>query len=322
MRNTFPSCATSINNLTIMATQTKTPTVSIGIPAYNEEKNIGALLSALKEQVCSSFILERIFVLSDGSSDKTAEIVKGFARTDAKVTLVHDARRLGKIARLDDLFKDAQSDLLIILDADIIPAHGLVLSELVNAFRDPRVGLAAGFEIPYRPTTLAEKGFYGWNLVWLDIRKRYNKGISVHNNPGSVFAMSKALYKNTEIPPKSIAEDEFIFFRARQLSLGFAWVPSATINYRLPKALPEYLKQSARYISTKEKMFEHFGKGIETEYRIPAGLKIGSLLRTFGTHPLMTSLGVSLQAIVRVYTLFRKHSLFTNNTWEAARSTK
>jgi len=50
-------------------------TVSIGIPAYNEEANIGKLLSSLIKQKEAGFIIKEIIVVSDQSTDKTDEIV-------------------------------------------------------------------------------------------------------------------------------------------------------------------------------------------------------------------------------------------------------
>ena len=52
------------------------PTVTIGIPSYNEAQNIGQLLESLLKQVSNSYILEKIIVCSDGSTDDTEQVVK------------------------------------------------------------------------------------------------------------------------------------------------------------------------------------------------------------------------------------------------------
>ena len=53
-------------------------TVTIGIPAYNEEKNIGRLLRALLRQKTNGLSIKKIIVISDASTDKTSQIVRGF----------------------------------------------------------------------------------------------------------------------------------------------------------------------------------------------------------------------------------------------------
>ena len=59
-----------------MKTKFKKPTLSIGIPAFNEEANIYFLLKDLLSQKMDQFNLERIIVNSDGSTDDTIEQVK------------------------------------------------------------------------------------------------------------------------------------------------------------------------------------------------------------------------------------------------------
>ena len=51
--------------------------ISVVIPTYNEEKDIGLCLSSLKEQ---SYKNLEVIVVDDGSTDKTREIVKKFKK--------------------------------------------------------------------------------------------------------------------------------------------------------------------------------------------------------------------------------------------------
>ena len=85
-------------------------TVMVGIPCYNEEVAIGSLV------VRASQYADRVVVLDDGSTDKTAEI----ARLAGADVLVHSAN-CGKGAALRDLFMYATQcgvDILVILDGD------------------------------------------------------------------------------------------------------------------------------------------------------------------------------------------------------------
>ena len=52
--------------------------ISVGIMAFNEEKNIGRLLKAILSQKLNQIKITEIIVVSDGSTDKTDEIVKNF----------------------------------------------------------------------------------------------------------------------------------------------------------------------------------------------------------------------------------------------------
>src|SRR5665811_1250177 len=85
-------------------------TVMVGIPCYNEEVAIGSLV------VRASQYADKVVVLDDGSTDKTAEV----ARLTGAEVLVHDTN-LGKGAALRDLFAYATQydvDVLVIIDGD------------------------------------------------------------------------------------------------------------------------------------------------------------------------------------------------------------
>ena len=71
----------------------KKPTVTIGIPAYNEEANIKNLLDSILSQIQNNFIIDEIIVVSDGSSDKTADIVRSL--NNSLINLIEDKERLG-----------------------------------------------------------------------------------------------------------------------------------------------------------------------------------------------------------------------------------
>lgn len=95
-------------------------TISILIPARNEEDNIGYLLSDLIET--RDNIIE-IIVFDDESTDKTAEIVEGYVLKDKRIKLIKsqgiDEGWLGKNFACHKLSLLAQGDYLLFLDSDV-----------------------------------------------------------------------------------------------------------------------------------------------------------------------------------------------------------
>ena len=84
--------------------------ISIGIPAYNEEKNIATIITKLKK------ITDSIIVCDDGSDDLTAEIAR-----DLGVIVVTHERNLGYGAAIKTIFqksKEIDCDVLVTFDAD------------------------------------------------------------------------------------------------------------------------------------------------------------------------------------------------------------
>jgi len=71
--------------------------ITIGIPAYNEEKNIGNLLNDILNQKLEHNILEKILVISDNSTDKTDEIVSSFMKRYDNIQLIRIEKRREKL---------------------------------------------------------------------------------------------------------------------------------------------------------------------------------------------------------------------------------
>src|SRR5258708_3253617 len=107
-------------------------TITIGIPIYNEEKNILKLLKSLLRQKIVQGELEKILVLSDGSTDATDKLVASVK--DFRVELISDGKRKGKPVRINELFRTTTSDIVVILDGDIIITSQQVINSLITPF--------------------------------------------------------------------------------------------------------------------------------------------------------------------------------------------
>ena len=93
-----------------------TTTLSIVIPAYNEERFIGTLLQQIRQVDLSSLgVTKQIIVVDDHSSDRTSEIVRGFE----EVRLERLPRNGGKGQAVRTGMALATGDYLIIQDADL-----------------------------------------------------------------------------------------------------------------------------------------------------------------------------------------------------------
>ncbi|HVT37420.1 MAG TPA: glycosyltransferase family 2 protein [Gemmatimonadaceae bacterium] len=118
--------------------------ISVLIPARNEEQNIRATLEAALGSAGSTF---EIIVLDDRSTDRTAAIVSGFARRYARVRLesapVLPAGWCGKQHACHVLAPLARHPLLVFMDADVRLAPD-ALARMARFMDQRGVALASG----------------------------------------------------------------------------------------------------------------------------------------------------------------------------------
>lgn len=116
------------------------PTVSLIIPAYNEE-------AVLEEKLQNALSLDypaeklQIVVASDGSEDRTVEIAGQFE--SQRVKLLSFTERRGKATVLNDTISNADGEVLFLCDANVM-FRSNALKRLVAHLGDVRVGAASG----------------------------------------------------------------------------------------------------------------------------------------------------------------------------------
>jgi len=122
------------------------PTVSIVIPAYNEERTIRACVVAALEQTVPA---HEIVVVDNRSTDKTAAMLDALAIEFPEVPLVVVREdRQGIIPARDRGFEVATGDVYGRIDADSILEPGWV-EAVQKTFTDPSVAAATGPVIYY-----------------------------------------------------------------------------------------------------------------------------------------------------------------------------
>lgn len=95
-----------------------TPSITVVIPAYNAANYIVATVESVLRQSYSDF---EVLVVNDCSTDKTAEIIEGFAAADGRVRLINLAVNKGAPAGPRNIgVKEARGKWIAFLDADDI----------------------------------------------------------------------------------------------------------------------------------------------------------------------------------------------------------
>jgi len=121
------------------------PTVSILVPAHNEENVIGRLLDRLTELTYPEDKTQ-IIVIDDASTDSTGEITEKYAKKFNHIKVLHRNKKeggRGKAAALNAGLKHATGEIILCFDADYYPQRDIV-EKLTREFIDPKVGAVQG----------------------------------------------------------------------------------------------------------------------------------------------------------------------------------
>jgi len=114
------------------------PSVSIIVPAHNEEKVIERCIESLIE---IDYPKKEIIVVDDGSSDKTYELAKKYVRKGVKV--IRRRRAGGKSVALNTGMLLAKGEIIVTCDADSLISR-TAIKAIVKRFQDPMVTAVAG----------------------------------------------------------------------------------------------------------------------------------------------------------------------------------
>jgi N-acetylglucosaminyltransferase len=113
-----------------------THTVTVIVPAHNEEAGLPATLESILRQTRPA---DEIIVVDDGSADRTGEVARAHG-----VTVLTPPSNLGSKAKAQNhALPHCATDLVVAVDADTVLAPDY-LEKIVPAFADPAVVVAAG----------------------------------------------------------------------------------------------------------------------------------------------------------------------------------
>ena len=295
--------------------------ITIGIPAYNEEDNIGKLLDSIISQKGSRYNIEKIIVACDGCTDKTAEIVEKYIDKHNNIYLINDGLRLGQAGRLNEFYKINKSDIFITFDADTVLGHRYVVNEIAECFEDKKVGLVGGADTPASAKSFVQKIANIWVDAWYEMRSDYNNGVTVHNHKGCVSAGKKEFLKKITIKNNVVGNDDFLYFSAKRMGYKFKFARKTIVYYKTPSGFEDYFQQTTRFLSAKHKVASYFGDWVYAEYKLPVLRKIRGLMIEFLKEPVFLPIAVLFQVLLRIIK-YKYQEDFKNGLWIRIASTK
>ncbi|MEA9355700.1 glycosyltransferase family 2 protein [Bacteriovorax sp. PP10] len=178
-----------------------TPEVSLLIAAYNEEDTIADKIKNSLELDYPKDKME-IVIVSDGSTDRTDEIVKSFESSGIKLFRVEG--RVGKTEARNQAVLAMRREIIVFSDATAVYEKDAI-RKLVRNFADTSVGMVSGnltyFEKGQSSMGLATKLYWNYEKA---IKKAQSKLYTLTGAVGCINAFRRRLY---HVLPPNIIED-------------------------------------------------------------------------------------------------------------------
>ena len=216
------------------------PTVTVLIAAYNEE-------DIIEEKIENTLTLNypkdkmQVIFITDGSSDSTAEKVRGFN----DVTLLHEDTRAGKMAAIKRAIPFIQGEITVFTDANTFLNKDALL-ELVKHYQNPKVGAVAG-EKRILVEEVADASSAGEGFYWKYESKLKKWDYELYSNVGAageLFTIRTALYQPVE--SDTIIDDHMIAMRIAENGFIIAYEPGAYAMETASADVKEELKRKIR----------------------------------------------------------------------------
>jgi glycosyltransferase involved in cell wall biosynthesis len=138
------------------------PSLSVVLPAYNEEANIETAVRRAGEVTDRLGLDHEVIVVDDGSSDGTADTVRRMRARDDRIVLVQHHRNLGYGEALKSGFGSATKDLVFLTDAD----NQFDLEELEDFLElIEHADVVAGHRVHRRDPWFRRVNGHAWNYL-------------------------------------------------------------------------------------------------------------------------------------------------------------
>lgn len=248
------------------------PTVSVIIPAWNEERVIAA---SVERVLASDYPALQVIVADDGSKDATSAVVARHFGHDPRVTLLTLANG-GKASALNRALRHATGEVVIALDADT-QFEPLTIRRLARWFADPRIGAVAGDARVGNRVNLVTRWQAVEYITAQNLERRALAGFDAMTVvPGAVGAWRRAALDSVGgYPENTLAEDQDLTIAIQRKGWRVTYDPRAVAWTEAPHTFRALARQRYRWaFGTLQCLWKH--RKVITS-RKPAGLGLVGL---------------------------------------------
>lgn len=224
--------------------------VSICLPAYNEEKNISSILEALVTQILEQITINKIVVVSSASTDETDSIVEKFAKDHPQVMLIKQPERKGKADGINAFLKVITDEVVVIESADTIPDKNCIEKLCAPFLNDKNLGMVGGAPHPVNdPDTFLGYIVHAWWWFHRNI-PRFGEIIAFRN----IFP---------QISKTTAVDEAYIQARIIQKDFSVIHIDDAIVTNKGAETIADLIMQRRRVMNGHARLYQNEGVKID-----------------------------------------------------------
>ena len=220
------------------------PFTSIIMAVHNEEKVISGKFQSIYNTGYPGDRFE-LLVGSDGSSDRTNDILEKFSKGHESFHFIAFSKRRGKPAVINELREMARGEILIMTDAQVLFTPDTIF-ELVKHYRNEQIGLV-GANILNTRIDKSGISYQEWSFMSREIRLKYHEGKAwgtMIGAYGACYSIRNEYY--TKVPEGYSVDDFYITMKVLERKKKCILEMKAIGYENVPNRLSEEFRRKIR----------------------------------------------------------------------------
>jgi cellulose synthase/poly-beta-1,6-N-acetylglucosamine synthase-like glycosyltransferase len=227
------------------AAKSKLYTFTVGICATGQPPTLQPLLETVLSEPPASGLKKVVLVASD-VSEEALRAARRMAAGDRRVKLIEHPERTGKADAINEVFREAEGDFLVYVNADALINANSIPALLKTIEEDRGAGFISGRPIFERPGGLVsdvlDVMWTSHNLLSTDPNQRRQ---SNHGTDELMVIRSELL---PELPHGVVNDGAYIAGRIREMGFRVGYEPEAVVQIDVPRRMIDLIRQRRRIL--------------------------------------------------------------------------
>ncbi len=296
--------------------------ITIGIPSYNEGKNLINLLNQIKDEYRKYKTTIKEIIIVDDSDNYTKTLIEKHLKTTVypyPIIYIHNKERKGVANAWNKIFREARGEIIILLDADIKLGEKTIKTIAQELYQNNRLGIIGCRTEPLIDKSIAAKATYVV-AQWLHlVRKKHPR--SQFTIMGRTLGIKTKIAKKIMIPTNLISPDLYLQCIVSKQGYQIEYLDKVKIYFTPPTTIRDFASQILRGYLGHKQLDILIKKSIHDRLELiqQTRLFIEQLLNSRNLNLIISTITSYLATLIYIPIIWRGAA---THLWETAKTTK